>query len=115
MRVAIATLLVATTLVAAMPDVHYKPPPKPYNFAYGINDPYNGLDFGQDETSDGSNVKGSYTVQLPDGRKQTVTYQADHNNGYYAEVTYDGKAQYPSKSEHPPFVVPPHKGGGGYH
>ena len=45
----------------------------PYNFAYGVKDDYAGTDFGQEENSDGNTVKGSYSVQLPDGRKQTVS------------------------------------------
>ncbi|XP_066979955.1 cuticle protein 7-like [Macrobrachium rosenbergii] len=75
----------------------YKEEPKPYQFAYGVKDEYAGADFGQTEESDGNTVKGSYTVQLPDGRKQTVTYVADHYGGYQAEVTYYGEAQYPQE------------------
>lgn len=33
-------------------------------------------------------------MNLPDGRKQTVTY-VDNGNGLKAEVTYEGKAEYP--------------------
>lgn len=47
----------------------------PYNYAYAVNDHYAGTDFGHNEDSDGNIVKGSYTVQLPDGRKQTVRGQ----------------------------------------
>ncbi|XP_047739922.1 cuticle protein 19-like [Hyalella azteca] len=86
--------------------------PMPYDFAYGVNDPYQGIDFGRSEKSDGHQVQGSYSVQLPDGRKQTVNYRADHGSGFHADVIYEGKAQYPPKSDHPPFVVQPSKGGG---
>ncbi|XP_068242793.1 pro-resilin-like [Palaemon carinicauda] len=73
----------------------YKAPPMPYNFVYGVNDQYAGADYGHSEDSDGNTVKGTYTVQLPDGRRQTVNYIADHFNGYQAQVKYEGQAQYP--------------------
>ena len=44
--------------------------PKPYGFEYGVHDSYSGASFDQQENSDGKVVSGSYTVQLPDGRKQ---------------------------------------------
>lgn len=44
----------------------------PHQFGYSVKDDYAGTDFGHTEDSDGNTVKGSYTVQLPDGRKQTV-------------------------------------------
>lgn len=59
----------------------------PYDFAYGVADHYTGADFGHTETSDGNAVKGSYHVLLPDGRKQIVTYTADHYNGFQAHVS----------------------------
>ncbi|KAA0188548.1 Cuticle Protein CPR RR-2 [Hyalella azteca] len=85
----------------------HKHEPKPYQFAYGVADEHYGPNFGQEEKSDGKNVLGSYTVQLPDGRKQTVKYQADHHNGFHADVQYYGEAQYPPPSKNPPFVVKP--------
>ncbi|MCL4163453.1 UNVERIFIED_CONTAM: hypothetical protein GTU68_039900, partial [Idotea baltica] len=65
-------------------------------FSYGVKDDYSGPDFNQDENSDGNLVQGSYSVQLPDGRRQIVTYEADHDRGYIANVQYEGEAQYPS-------------------
>ena len=38
-------------------------------------------------------AQGKYTVALPDGRLQTVTYHAD-GNGYVADVQYTGEAVY---------------------
>ena len=46
--------------------------PKPYEFAYAVEDDKYGPQFSQREQSDGNAVQGSYVVQLPDGRKQTV-------------------------------------------
>ncbi|CAL4133880.1 unnamed protein product, partial [Meganyctiphanes norvegica] len=97
------------------PPVHHKPVHKdkaiPYSFAYGVADAYAGVDFGHEEKSDGKAVKGSYTVQLPDGRKQTVTYNADHYSGNNAQVEYYGEAQYPHEYG-PAITFKPH---GGYH
>ncbi|RXG59421.1 hypothetical protein Avbf_08659 [Armadillidium vulgare] len=72
----IAAVIVAVSLisniVAEIPHNSYKPPPIPYQFSYGVSDPYGGTDFSQDENSDGNLVQGTYTVQLPDGRRQIV-------------------------------------------
>lgn len=99
----VVAMVFLVSKVLADPSDTYGPPvhqpayqePIPYNFAYGVSDEYAGTDFSQTEESDGNTVKGSYTVLLPDGRKQTVTYVADPYNGYQAEVSYYGEAQYP--------------------
>lgn len=66
-----------------------------YDFDYGIKD-YYGNDFGHQETRDGYNTKGSYYVQLPDGRLQQVRYYVNGDSGFVAEVTYQGVAKYPA-------------------
>ncbi|XP_037804817.1 cuticle protein 8-like [Penaeus monodon] len=68
-------------------------PPK-YNYNYGVADGYSGANFAASESRDGYKTEGSYTVDLPDGRKQIVTY-VDNGDGLVAEVTYEGEAQYP--------------------
>jgi hypothetical protein len=50
----------------------------------------------------GKAVTGSYSVALPDGRIQTVTYTADHYNGYVADVTYTGEPVYPEAKPYAP-------------
>ncbi|XP_050689237.1 cuticle protein 7-like [Eriocheir sinensis] len=100
----VATLLVAAAalgVVSAHPSDSYGHPqtykedPIPYTFQYGVRDDYSGANFGQNEESDGSQTSGSYQVVLPDGRIQTVNYVADHYNGFQADVSYKGEAQYP--------------------
>merc|ERR1712038_381956 len=95
--------------------VYGKPPvydeaPKPYAFEYGVADDYSGANFKAAETADGKAVHGSYQVHLPDGRVQTVTYTADHYNGYVADVTYEGVPHYPeAKPYHPAPHPAPYK------
>ncbi|XP_043220105.1 cuticle protein 19-like [Amphibalanus amphitrite] len=74
-------------------DVH-----SPYAFEYAVRDRYTGAAFSQAEQSSGAAVRGSYSVALPDGRIQHVTYVADHSGdgGYNAHVTYEGAAHHPA-------------------
>ncbi|XP_064093499.1 cuticle protein 7-like [Macrobrachium nipponense] len=86
--------------------VSYKEPaypdePPKYTFNYGVADDYSGANFGHSESRDGYNTQGSYTVNLPDGRIQTVTYY-DNGDGLVAEVTYKGEAQYPDTPAYGP-------------
>ncbi|XP_069952336.1 cuticle protein 7-like [Cherax quadricarinatus] len=100
---------------------HYPEEPPKYTFNYGVADHY-GANFGHSETRDGYRTEGSYSVDLPDGRKQTVNYQ-DNGDGLEAVVNYEGEAQYPahkpsypahptykpSYPSHPtPYPPPPH-------
>merc|ERR1712088_1178086 len=51
-----------------------KLPPQPFQYEYGVNDDYSGNAFAKTETqNDLGQVQGSYKVNLPDGRVQTVT------------------------------------------
>ena len=81
--------------------------PKPYAFQYGVADDYSGAKFNAQETADGKAVTGSYQVALPDGRIQTVTYTADHYNGYVADVKYTGEAVYPKYEPKPAYHPAP--------
>lgn len=90
------------------PQPTYKEEPRPYAYQYGVHDDYSGANFNAQETSDGKAVTGSYQVHLPDGRVQTVTYTADHYNGYVADVQYEGQPVYP-KYEPKPYAPAPHK------
>jgi len=63
--------------------------PKPYAYGYLVKDEPSNNYFGHRERSDGRAVIGQYFVLLPDGRLQTVTYTADGDNGYVADVRYD--------------------------
>ena len=72
----------------------YEDVPSPYTYQYGVHDHYSGADFEASENRDGYKTQGSYSVNLPDGRRQTVTY-VDNGDGLEAVVTYEGEAQYP--------------------
>ncbi|CAL4190100.1 unnamed protein product, partial [Meganyctiphanes norvegica] len=70
-----------------------------YDSQWEVKDQYSGNDFSHQESRDGEQTQGSYSVHLPDGRLQTVTYYVDGDNGYVANVEYQGEAQYPSSEE----------------
>merc|ERR1712128_273749 len=68
----------------------------PYTYQYAVADDYFGSNFQASETDDGTAARtGSYSVALPDGRTQHVSYTANDIDGYVATVTYDGQAAYP--------------------
>merc|ERR1712058_124566 len=68
----------------------------PYTYNYGVADEYSGAAFSQSESNDGTGlVDGSYSVNLPDGRIQTVNYHANDVDGYVADVSYNGVAAVP--------------------
>ena len=104
-------LLASTALVASVladsPPSYGAPPPSyapaptykeeahPYQYSYAVADDYSKSIFNAQEASKAGVVTGSYSVHLPDGRIQTVTYTADHTNGFIADVSYSGEAIFP--------------------
>ena len=94
------------------PAPSYKPAPKPtysrptykepeyksdakYSYGYEVKAKSYSRDvnFGHSENRDGCSTSGSYSVLLPDGRVQTVTYTVDCYAGYNAQVSYSGVAR----------------------
>merc|ERR1719461_2290665 len=74
--------------------------PQPYKYEYGVQDDYSKAAFAKSETqNEVGAVTGSYKVNLPDGRIQTVTYTADPVHGYKAVVSYEGEPVYPPEPE----------------
>lgn len=53
-----------------------------------MQDAPSGNDFGHMESRRGDKATGRYYVQLPDGRRQVVTYEADQT-GYHPTITYE--------------------------
>lgn len=74
---------------------HVHTPGMPFDFNYAVNDVETANDYSHKAVSDGDVTRGEYRIALPDGRTQIVRYTADWKNGYNAEVTYEGEAQYP--------------------
>merc|ERR1739842_45503 len=67
--------------------------PSPYTYTYAVADDYSKANFQQAESNDGTGAgTGSYSVNLPDGRIQTVTYNANDITGNVATVEYTGEA-----------------------
>jgi hypothetical protein len=81
--------MIASAMALPLNPYQEKLPPKPFAYQYGVKDEYSGTTFDKAETQDNyGNVQGEYKVQLPDGRIQIVSYTADHENGFVANVKY---------------------------
>merc|ERR1719244_1080130 len=76
--------------------------PDPFHFQYAVHDAKYYTDFSEVRTGDeGGNIKGEYSVALPDGRIQHVIYHADGNyGGTVMDVKYDGEAHHPDIVQH---------------
>ncbi|XP_059049640.1 pro-resilin-like [Achroia grisella] len=63
--------------------------PAKYEFNYEVDDAQTGTKFGHSEQRDGDTATGEYNVELPDGRKQIVEYEAGLQ-GYKPQIRYEG-------------------------
>ena len=80
-----------------------------YDNSYAVVDEYAGLNFGAHETRDGDITNGGYSVLLPDGRTQHVTYNVGEGYaGYIADIKYTGeaKAYHPEPTAYNPTYKP---------
>ncbi|XP_071541413.1 cuticle protein 8-like [Panulirus ornatus] len=105
-KVLLALCMAAFAVVESRPSFYSAPRfsseefgPARYSFDWAVNDPPSGNNFGQQESRDNDNTQGSYTVQLSDGRLQTVNYYVNGDSGFIADVNYDGQARYPDSFE----------------
>lgn len=96
-------------------DYYFQTHPQ-YSFNYGVNDPHTGDVKSQEEVRDGDLVKGSYSVNEPDGTIRVVEYTADDHNGFNAVVKKIGHAVHPAPIPiaHYPSVGPAYYEHGNY-
>merc|ERR1739838_644756 len=100
LKVVLSAALLAVALAAPQhpaPAAGYAPGPilpPVYAYNYAVKDDYSGSIFSQQESRDNYNAAGSYSVNLPDGRVQIVTYSVNGDGGYVADVKYEGEAIY---------------------
>ncbi len=55
--------------------------PPIYHFEYGVRDDKYGARYGHREARKDKQTEGEYYVDLPDGRKKTVSYKVDGYSG----------------------------------
>ena len=66
-----------------------------YIASHSVNDVPSGVNMAAEENRLGDRTEGSYSVDLPDGRTQVVTYYVDGDSGYHAKVEYNDEAEVP--------------------
>ena len=72
---------------------HYDPgQPTAYAYNYHVNGYPSGPIFSKHENSDGFLTRGEYSVKLPDGRTQTVSYSVKGEGGFTVNVRYSGNS-----------------------
>ena len=75
---------VYSSVAKAAPEIIDTPASYVYN--YGVADTHTGASYKAGEQRDGQATAGSYSVALPDGRIQTVTYRVTADSGFVADV-----------------------------
>ncbi|XP_052119676.1 larval cuticle protein A2B-like [Frankliniella occidentalis] len=96
--VAPVTYTAAAPIALAAKSLDYDPHPE-YKFSYDVQDDLTGDSKSQVESRSGDVVKGSYSVDEPDGTRRIVDYTADDVNGFNAVVRKEAQA--------PKYVVQP--------
>ena len=75
-----------TALEHPLPDLSS---PISYSYNYHVEDPHDdGPHYSKHENSDGQVTNGEYSVKLPDGRTQTVSYSVVGDGGFSVKVRY---------------------------
>ncbi|CAG0882072.1 unnamed protein product [Cyprideis torosa] len=70
-------------------SIHGEDARRDYQFGFHVQDDYTGILYKQNEQRLGLSTSGSYSVLLPDNRLQIVTYNADADKGFTADVQYN--------------------------
>merc|ERR1712051_1015747 len=113
LKLALSALLLASVSAAPSGPAPLGPIiPPVYNYNYAVKDDYSGSIFTAAEERDNYNAAGSYSVNLPDGRVQIVSYSVSGpDGGYIADVKYEGVASYAPVAAKPykPAPVPVYK------
>ncbi|XP_045781213.1 pro-resilin-like [Maniola jurtina] len=73
-------------------EVDAQSEPASYSFGYTVSDASEGAQFGHREERREESAQGEYHVVLPDGRTQTVSYEADER-GFKPQVSYQDSEQ----------------------
>ncbi|XP_034949898.1 cuticle protein 19-like isoform X2 [Chelonus insularis] len=87
-------------------DHHDSYAPAKYSYNYGVNDPHTGDVKSHQEVREGDVVKGSYSLNEPDGTIRVVEYTADPKNGFNAVVKKIGHAIHPEPVPVVKYVAP---------
>jgi len=92
MKIVAALLLVAQPVLPTYFQPHGETfQPKPFQYQYGLAGERLPSFSKKEKQDSAGNVEGEYSVVLPDGRVMVVTYNADHYEGFFSKVDYQGE------------------------